>query len=95
MVLAAGCPEEETYDNNAMKVFVFSPLSSHQSLFFWIISHSATTQPDMTSRKVTAFREYRNRNVRVMNSAPKPIEPSNNLQSCFIYIRGGGEVSFS
>lgn len=24
-----------------------------------------------------------------MNSAPKPIEPSNNLQSCFIYIRGG------
>lgn len=26
MVLAAGCPEEETYDNNAMKVFFF-PLS--------------------------------------------------------------------
>lgn len=25
MVLAAGCPEEETYDNNAMKVFVFFP----------------------------------------------------------------------
>lgn len=26
MVLAAGCPEEEMYDNNAMKVFFF-PLS--------------------------------------------------------------------
>lgn len=35
----------------------------------------------MTFRKVTAFREYRNRNVRVMTSAPKPIEPINNLQS--------------
>lgn len=34
MVLAAGWPEEETYDNNAMKVF-FPPLSSHQSLFFF------------------------------------------------------------
>lgn len=42
MVLAAGCPEEETYDNNAMKVFFSPPLSSHQSFFYWIISHSAT-----------------------------------------------------
>lgn len=34
MVLAAGCPEEETYDNNAMKVFVFFPsLFSSVSLF--------------------------------------------------------------